>query len=304
MQDRSELAGFLRSRRARITPERAGIPGGTRRRVAGLRRDEVARLAGISVEYYQRLEQGRAGHPSPEVLDALAGALRLDEVERDHLRTLAQAGRERPRTPAPPRAETVRPELVAMLNLVSTPAMVLNDRFDVLVANAVAVRLFTLDIAPGAVASGAVASPARANLARHLFLSPGSRDFYVDYDEAAAVTAGQLRVTRARYPADTALTELIGELSDGSETFRALWSAGDVDIRAHGAKNLRHPALGTVTFAFEHFVPVDDARQRLVVLVPVAGSATEAAVQLLSTWANAQPAAPAQRAPRASSSVG
>ncbi|QKG19993.1 helix-turn-helix domain-containing protein [Actinomadura verrucosospora] len=127
------------------------------------RRDEVARLAGISVEYYQRLEQGRAGHPSSKVLDALAGALRLDEVERDHLRTLAQAGRERARTPAP-RTETVRPELVAMLNLVSTPAMALNDRFDVLVALAVAVRLFTLDIAVGA-----VASPARANLARHLF---------------------------------------------------------------------------------------------------------------------------------------
>ncbi|WP_192808934.1 helix-turn-helix transcriptional regulator [Actinomadura montaniterrae] len=298
MQDRSELAGFLRSRRARISPESAGIPGGTRRRVAGLRRDEVARLAGISVEYYQRLEQGRAGRPSPEVLDALAGALRLDEVERDHLRTLGRPGRERSRTPAP-RTETVRPELVAMLNLVTTPAMVLNDRFDVLVANAVAVRLFTLDITPGA-----VASPARANLARHLFLNPGSRDFYVDYDEAAAVTAGQLRVTRARYPTDAALTELIRELGDGSETFRALWSAGDVDVRAHGAKNLRHPALGTVTFAFEHFVPVDDARQRLVVLVPVAGSATEAAVQLLSTWANAQPAAPAPRAPRAPSSVG
>ncbi|TMR92693.1 helix-turn-helix domain-containing protein [Nonomuraea basaltis] len=281
MGDRHELAGFLRSRRDRLTPESVGLAGGERRRVAGLRREEVALLAGISVEYYQRLEQGRVGHPSPEVLDAIATALRLDDVERDHLRALARAARERHRAPIP-RAETVRPELARMLHLVATPAMVLNDRFDVLAANAVAVRLFALDVAPGVVAP---------NLARHLFLAPAARDFYVDWDAVAAVTAGQLRVTRGRYPADGAVTELIRELGDGSGTFRALWSAGDVDVRAHGAKSLRHPALGTVTFAFEHFAPVGEARQRLVVLVPEADSATEAAVQLLATWAHAQPAA-------------
>ncbi|MDP4508198.1 helix-turn-helix domain-containing protein [Nonomuraea turcica] len=279
MGDRPELARFLRSRRGRISPESAGIIGGGRRRVAGLRREEVAQLAGISVEYYQRLEQGRAAHPSPEVLDAIAAALRLDDVELEHLRTLALAVREHRRRAARtgPPAEVARPELVRMLDLVHTPAMIINDRFDVLVANGVAARLFTLE---------AILSAQRPNLARRLFLAPGSRDFYVEWDEVAAVTAGQLRVASGLYPTDAELAELIRELRHGSETFRTLWSARDVSVRTNGVKSFRHPALGTVTFSYEHFIPAGDSRQRLVVLVPVAGSATEAAVQLLATWAH------------------
>ncbi|MFB4276749.1 helix-turn-helix transcriptional regulator [Nonomuraea sp. MTCD27] len=274
MADRHELAGFLRSRRGRVAPENAGPGGGARRRVAGLRREEVAQLAGISVEYYQRLEQGRAAHPSPEVLDAIAAALRLDDVEREHLRSLALAVRERP-LPAPgSRAEDVRPDLVRMLHLIHTPAMVIDDRFGVLAANAVAARLFSLE-----------GTRQRPNLARRLFLDPAGQDFYVEWEEMAALTAGQLRVTRGLYPRDTELAELIGELHDGSEAFRGLWSARDVSVRTHGVKSFRHPALGTVTFAYEHFIPTGDSRQRLAVLVPVEGGTTEAAVRLPATWA-------------------
>lgn len=268
--ERHELAGFLRSRRERVTPESVGIRGLGRRRVAGLRREEVAQLAGISAEYYQRLEQGRAAHPSPEVLDALGAALRLDDVERAHLRTLAGPVRERRR--AAPAADVARPELVGMLDLIRAPAMVINDRFDVLVANAVAARLFRFE-------------GGRANLARRLFLSPDGKDLYVEWDQVAAETAGQLRVTSGRYPKDAELAGLIRELREKSVMFRALWGGGDVSMRTHGVKSFRHPALGTVTFSYEHFVPVGDSRQRLIVLVPVAGSATEAAVQLLASWA-------------------
>lgn len=279
--DRHELAGFLRSRRGRITPQTAGIAAGPRRRVRGLRREEVAQLAGISVEYYQRLEQGRAARPSSEVLDALAAALRLDDVEREHLRTLAV--RERPLRAARP--QDARPELVRMLGLIHTPAMVIDDRFDVLAANAVAARLFALD----------TASPVRANLARRLFLDSGSRDFYVEWADVAAATAGQLRVAAGLHPQDAELAGLVRELGDGSETFRGLWNAREVDVRTSGTKSFRHPALGTITFCYENFVPAGDPRQRLVVLVPAADGATEAAVHLLAAWARAELRSPAER---------
>ncbi|RJL35706.1 helix-turn-helix transcriptional regulator [Bailinhaonella thermotolerans] len=285
MGERNELAAFLRSRRGRITPETVGISGGARRRVAGLRREEVAQLAGISVEYYQRLEQGRTGRPSPEVLDALARALRLDEVEREHLRTLAV--RDRPGREVRPRE--VRPELVRMLKLVHAPAMIINDRFDVLAANAVAAHLFTLDPAP--------AVP--VNLARRLFLAAESRTFYVEWDEVAAETAGQLRVAAGLHPGDADLAGLIRELRAGSETFRTLWNAREVSVRTHGVKNLRHPALGTVTFGYENFAPADHSRQRLVVLVPVAASTTEAAVHLLTSWTRPAPPTPSAHQARA-----
>ncbi|WP_036407152.1 helix-turn-helix domain-containing protein [Microbispora rosea] len=281
MGDRHELAGFLRSRRGRITPQTAGIAAGPRRRVRGLRREEVAQLAGISVEYYQRLEQGRAARPSPEVLDALAAALRLDDVEREHLRTLAV--RERPRRAARP--QDVRPELTRMLDLIHTPAMVVDDRFDALAANAVAVRLFAVD----------TASPVRANLARRLFLDSGSRDFYVEWAEVAAATAGQLRVAAGLYPEDAELAELVRELRDGSETFRTLWNAREVDVRTSGTKSFRHPALGTITFCYENFVTAGDPRQRLVVFVPAADGAADAAVRLLTTWTRTGPLSPAKR---------
>ncbi|MCP2342830.1 helix-turn-helix domain-containing protein [Actinomadura rupiterrae] len=281
MRDHHDLGVFLQTRRARISPESVGLPVGTRRRVPGLRREELARLAGISVEYYQRLEQGRAARPSDEVLDAVARVLGLTGVERDHLRTLVRRPRpkrtaaDEPERARPERAgpERARPELARMLALLAAPAMVINDRFDVLAFNPVARMLFV-----GALEGG--------NLARFLFLEPAGRAFYVDWDEVAASTAGQLRVAAARRPGDPSMARLVGELSAGSPEFARLWAAGDVDLRTHGAKNLRHPALGVLTFTYENLQPSGEHRQRLVVLTPVPDGPTEAALQLLASWAD------------------
>ena len=254
-----------------MTPESVGLPGGSRRRVPGLRREELAQLAGISVEYYQRLEQGRSQRPSPEVLNALARALSLDEVERAHLETLAIG----PDHDSPAHAETrVRPELERLLALMDrVPAMVINDRFDVLAANALAARLFADVLAE------------EGNLARYLFLDPAARDFYVTWEEVAAATAAQLRLVSGRHPRDRELAGLVADLSGDSAEFRALWAGGDVELRTSGVKDLRHPALGVLTLHYENFDAPGDPRQRLVTLTPAAHTATEAALQLLRTWA-------------------
>lgn len=257
------LGEFLQSRRARVTPESAGLRGGSRRRVPGLRREELAQLAGISVEYYQRLEQGRASHPSDEVLDAIAGALRLDLVERDHLRALARPPRRATRA-----ADAARPELRRMLDLIDrVPALVINDRFDVLAANALAERLF--------------GGGEELNLARMLFLDRAAREFYVEWDEVAAATAAQLRLAAGRHPHDD-LAELVAELSGQSAEFRRLWDTGDVELRTFGAKSFRHPEAGVLTLNYENFELPGDTRQRLVTFTPSEGSTTEAALQLLA----------------------
>ncbi len=264
-----DLGTFLRSRRARVTPESAGLRTGSRRRVPGLRREELAQLAGISVEYYQRLEQGRANRPSDEVLEALRHVLRLDDVERDHLYVLARPNR-RPAAAA----ESPRPELRRLLALMSVPAMIVNDSFDVLAHNPIAGRLFAAD--SGAPDGG-------WNLARFLFLAPEGRAFYVEWDDVAAATAGQLRVVAGRYPGDPGLAGLLRDLRTGSETFRRLWSGGDVDLRTHGVKSLRHAEVGALTLAYENFDLAGDSRQRLVSFTAEPGSPSEAALQLLAT---------------------
>ncbi|GAA4635318.1 helix-turn-helix transcriptional regulator [Actinoallomurus vinaceus] len=261
MEDHRELGRFLRTRRARVTPESAGLRGGSRRRVPGLRREELAQLAGISVEYYQRLEQGRATRPSEEVLNALAEVLGLDAVEREHLRVLARPVRRRTEQAEP--AGPARPELRRLLRLMSVPALVINDRFDVLALNPAAERIFLP--AAGGSASG-------VNLARFLFLSPESRDFYVEWDQVAAETVGQLRVAAGRHPGDAELSALIRELHGGSDAFRRSWAGGDVGVRTHGVKSFRHPSLGTLTFGYENFDLAGDSRQRLVALAPVGSS--------------------------------
>ncbi|NIH80838.1 helix-turn-helix transcriptional regulator [Amycolatopsis viridis] len=261
------LGEFLQSRRARVTPESVGLRPGGRRRVPGLRREELAQLAGISVEYYQRLEQGRAGRPSDEVLNALADTLRLDAVEREHLRALARPPQRGARSP-----ESVRPELRRMLDLIDlVPALVINDRFDVLAVNGPAGRLFG----------------EKQNLARELFLDPAARDFYVEWDEVAAATAAQLRLVAGRHPGDADLARLVAELSERSTEFRRLWSTGDVELRAFGAKSFLHPDAGLLTFHYENFELPGDARQRLITFTPAKGSTTEAALQLLGTGAAA-----------------
>ncbi|WP_406865012.1 helix-turn-helix transcriptional regulator [Streptomyces sp. HUAS MG47] len=252
-----DLGAFLRSRRARLTPESAGLPSGARRRVPGLRREEVAQLAGISVEYYQRLEQGRSAGPSPEVLDALARALRLDDVERTHLDALARP----PRHPDGHPPTEVRPELRLMLDgmVGGVAALVIDDRFDVLASNRLGTRLFRPVLTD---------PDAEGNLARHLFLSPAATDFYVDWDEVAAATAAQLRLARARNPEDDRLAGLIDDLDRASGSFRTHWSAGDVELRASGVKQLRDPDAGVLTLYYENFDLPGDPGQRIVAFIP------------------------------------
>lgn len=278
MADRDELGEFLRTRRAQVTPQSVGLPGGFRRRVPGLRREELAQLAGISVEYYQRLEQGRATQPSDEVLDAIARALRLSDIELAHLDSLAHPPRRVAARSTDDAAVAPRPELRRMLHLMDrVPALVINDCFDVLAANPLATRLL-VDVT--ATRSGT------PNLARYLFLDPGARDFYAEWDAVAAETAGQLRLSAGRYPRDGALAALVAELMTCAD-FRALWDAGGVAQRSSGAKSFHHPALGMLTLHYQNFMPADNSRQRLITFVAEEQSATEAALQLLATWATA-----------------
>jgi transcriptional regulator with XRE-family HTH domain len=270
--DDRELGRFLRSRRERATP---AVPGP--RRVSGLRRDEVARLAGISVEYYVRLEQGRALHPSESVIDALARALELDDAERAHVRDLATA---RHRAKRPYRRGRARPELVTLLQAMDrVPAMVLDHRLDVLAWNRLAARLF-LDFA--------AAPPAARNLARFCFLDPEGRDRFVDWTETARATVGQLRLSSGRFPGDEGLTNLVGELAIGSDTFRSLWAGRDVRERTHGTKQLRHPLVGELRLHFENFELSGGSGQRLITLHAVDGRAAEA-LELLAMWDEGQP---------------
>jgi transcriptional regulator with XRE-family HTH domain len=272
-----QLGAFLRARRARVTPQSVGLPGGSRRRVSGLRREELAQLAGISAEYYQRLEQGRATRPSGAVLDAIARALGLADLERAHLDTLVQPPSRVTAHATDRGARTPQPQLRGMLSLMDRlPALIINDRFDVLAANPLAERLL-IDVA----ATGR----GTPNLARYLFLEPAARDFYVEWDQVAAATAGQLRLSAGQYPHDRDLAALVSELTTRSETFRELWNAGNVEQRSSGAKSFRHPALGVLRLHYHHFVPVDEPRQRLVTFTPEGQSATEAALQLLAGWA-------------------
>ncbi|MFI6640279.1 helix-turn-helix domain-containing protein [Streptomyces sp. NPDC050504] len=270
--NRLALGGFLRARRARVSPEHVGLVGGRRRRVRGLRREELAQLAGISVDYYVRLEQGRATQPSPEVLDALARALGLDAAEHRHLATLAAA-----RHSAAPRAR-VSPQLQRLLDsLDGFPTFVTDHRLDVVAWNA-----------PGAELIGGVAAPERRdrNNARFLFLDPASRDVHPDWADRAAEAVGQLRVASGRYPDDTELAALITELSALSTDFRKIWDSGEITMCAAGRKRLRHPVAGLLELNFEVlYVPGAPGEQGLVVHVfsAEADSPEAAALALLGS---------------------
>lgn len=277
MAGHDQLGSFLKQRRGRVSPDSVGLGAGklhhaSRRRVPGLRREEVAQLAGISVEYYQRLEQGRAKHPSEEVLGAIADALRLDRVERGHLRDLAHPVR-RPPAPMMP-SEAARPQLQRMLDLIDRlPALIVNDRFDVLATNRLIVRLF--EATPEAVS-------AQGNLAWSLFLNPAARDLYVDWRDVAAATVAQLRLVTGRYPHDAASAALVAELTARSGDFAELWATGDVELRTHGTKSFRHPTVGVLTLYYENLDLPGDLRQRLVTFSPDPGTPTATALQQLA----------------------
>ncbi|WP_304455326.1 helix-turn-helix transcriptional regulator [Nocardiopsis sp. YSL2] len=262
-----DLAGFLRTRRSRVDPASVGIPTDSRRRVAGLRREEVAHLSGVSVDYYVRLEQGRAKQPSEQVLDALARVLGLDETERGHVHRLARQGRRRVSAPG---GRRVRPELLRVLALVAdAPALITNHRLDVLAGNRLAGLLYGRPVAG-------------LNTARHIFLEEAERGLYADWEQCTLDVVGHLRLAAGKYPDDPRLASLVGELAMGSERFRRLWARAEVRARAHGRKAYRHPLVGLLELHQENFALPDGSGMELLVLSAPEGSPSEDALRLLA----------------------
>jgi transcriptional regulator with XRE-family HTH domain len=275
---RSEIREFLTSRRARITPGEVGLATYGSRRVPGLRREEVAVLAGVSVPYYTRLERGDTSGVSESVLDALARALRLDEAERAHLFDLARATQPSaaPRRRRPTR-QRVRPSVQHMLDAITgAAAFVRNGRLDVLAANPLGRALYS-EMFAGA------ARP--ANSARFIFLDPRSRHFYVDWGKAATDTVAVLRSEAGRDPCDRDLSDLVGELSTRSEEFRTRWAAHDVRQHITGVKHFHHPVVGDLSLTYDRLDLVADPGLTMFAYTAEPGSTSEQAMSLLGSWA-------------------
>ncbi len=279
MDPKTEIREFLATRRAKITPEQAGLPDyGGSRRVPGLRREEVAMLAGVSVDYYVRLERGNLAGASEAVLESIARALQLDDAERGHLFALARAanatGVQRRRRPAPQR---VRPGIQRLLDAINdAPAWVRNGHMDFLAANrlgrALYADLFTSSIRP-------------ANNARFVFLDPRSREFYVDWEKGADDIVAILRTEAGRTPYDPGLTELVGELSTRSEEFATRWAAHNVRYHRTGTKRLHHQVVGDLELDYEALDLPGDPGLRMFVYTAAPGSPSADALTLLASWA-------------------
>ncbi|MCX5376303.1 helix-turn-helix domain-containing protein [Streptomyces sp. NBC_00091] len=282
LDQRAELGDFLRSCRARLRPADVGLPEhGRRRRVPGLRREELAQLAGVSVAYYTRLEQGHGQNVSAEVLDAIARALRLGSTESAHLNHLASP-RSRGRSRAQ-RPQQVRPELRTLLAAMEgVPAYLVGRRQDVIGWNPLAAAVFG-DF-------GALPAAER-NLVRLVFLDPATAELYADWECRACEVVSNLRLYAGQHPEDERLSALVGELSVKNEEFRRLWAAHAVADKTHGVKRLRHPIVGELELAFETLTLPDDPAQFLVTYHAEPGSPSADALRLLSSW-SATPAAP------------
>jgi transcriptional regulator with XRE-family HTH domain len=279
VDNRSEIRDFLATRRARITPEQAGLlPGGGRRRVPGLRREEVAVLAGVSTDWYIRLEKGHIAGVSEDVLEAVARALQLDDAERRHLFDLARAAKPS-RAPRRRSKLTVKPRVQWLLDSMSTSAVIaLNGRMDILAANTLGRALY----------SPVFDAPRRpANIARFQFLDPRAQDFHPDWDGAANTTVAILRTEAGRDPHDQDLRDLIGELSTVSEEFRTRWAAHDVRIHRTGIKTFRHPAVGTLDLIYHSTTLPTEGHEDLAMTAYTAepGTPSEDALKLLASWA-------------------
>ncbi|MBX7554961.1 helix-turn-helix transcriptional regulator [Streptomyces sp. NPDC004232] len=290
MDNQAEVRDFLRTRRDRITPEQAGIIARGRRRLPGLRREEVAMLAGMSSDYYAKMERGDLAGVSPEVLDALARALRLDEAETEHLHDLARAANPSPsRRRSRPAQATIRPSLQRFLDAITgAPAWIVNQRADILATNPLA----------RALPAPLLEDPdARNNSARFIFLSPAARTFYAQWERAADASAANLRTAAGRNPRDKALTDLIGELAARSDAFSSRWSAHDVRLHRTGTKHIHHPDVGDLEFVYEGVELPDHPGWMMYVYTSAAGSPTEERVKLLgsltATAVDAQATAPA-----------
>jgi len=278
MDNAVEIRDFLTTRRAKITPERAGLPTyGRQRRVSGLRREEVSLLAGISVEYYTRIERGNARGMSEDVLEGVCRALQLDEAEREHLADLVRlANTERPprRTPA----SKIRPSLQRIVDAMERiPAFIRNGRLDILYANPLATALYSDHF------SDPVQPP---NSARYAFLDPRARTFFLDWDQAAHDVVAQLRGEAGRNPYDRVLSDLVGLLSTRSDEFRVRWATHDVFVHRSGTKRVHHPLVGDMTLAYEGLDLSADAGLVLVTYSTEPGSPSEAALRELRRWSS------------------
>lgn len=272
---RAELSEFLRTRRARLKPEDVGLPDfGRHRRVPGLRREELAQLAGVSVAYYTRLEQGNGRNVSAEVLDSIARALRLTGAEHAHLTHLAKPKQHK-------RKPSVRPQQVrvALRELIDTfdsvPAYVVGRRSEILVWNRMAAAVF---------GDWSEVPPQERNWARMVFLRPEYRELFVDWEQKASDMVSFLRMDAGCHPDDPRLSALVGELSVKSEEFRRLWATHDVKEKSHGVKRLHHPLVGELTLSFESFRLIDDDEQSLATYHAEPGSPSAEALRLLASW--------------------
>lgn len=281
MDNPSEVREFLMSRRAKLSPDQAGLPAGRNRRVAGLRRTEVAVLAGVSVEYYSKLERGAIAGASAAVLDSIATALQLDDAERAHLFDLARAadgiptsGRPRKRTA---RQAPARPSLSWTLESITGGiAFVRNQYQDLLATNALGRAFYSPLIGDGG---------RTPNLARFQFLDAASREFYPDWDRFAEMCVAIMRAEAGRNPHDRAMQDLVGELSTQSETFRRLWGAHDVRTHGAGTKRFNHPVVGELTLAYEEFALTAEPGLVMLVYTAEPGSPSAERLSLLASWA-------------------
>jgi transcriptional regulator with XRE-family HTH domain len=274
MDRRAELTEFLKSRRARVQPEDLGLKVfNGRRRVPGLRREELAQSAGVSADYYVRFEQGRADNVSQEILDSVADVLRLTEDERKHLALLAKPARRRARRRS---AERMRPGLQRLLDSITdVPAFVLGRRMDVLGWNRLAAAL---------IADFGSLQLKDRNIPRMVFLDPAARDFYPQWEAVAEETVGYLRMYAGRYPDDPELAELVGELSIRSPEFREQWARHDVKDKTFGTKTQHHPIVGDITVQYETLRPPGEPDQLLVTYTVEPGSTSEQNLRLLASW--------------------
>jgi transcriptional regulator with XRE-family HTH domain len=285
---RAEIRDFLTSRRARITPLKAGLPEyGGKRRVPGLRRSELATLAGISVEYLTQIERGNLAGASETVLDALARALQLDEAERTHLFDLARAASRPRRTTGRGRTPQVRPSIQRILDTLDTPAYARTGRGDIIAANTLCTALYGEILRPETLP---------VNVARFVFLDPRSQEFFLDWDTVADDTAAALRIQAGQTPTDKQLTDLVGELATRSDAFAARWAKHNVRLHRTATKRLHNPVVGELELTGDALqLPGEDLT--LIVYTAAAGSPAQEKLDFLTRWAGQTPPAESTETP-------
>lgn len=287
---RDDIREFLTTRRARLTPEQVGLPDfGGRRRVPGLRREEVALVAGMSVEYYVRLERGNATGVSESVLEGITRALQLDEAERAHLYDLvrtANQGASPRRRLSPPRPAQVRPNVQHLIDTMeNVPVVVQNGRLDVITTNRLGRELFSPAFDQQALDQPGSGEQRSVNLARFVFLGAGAGQFFRNWDDTARQTVAILRTEAGRAPYDRELSDLVGELATRCDAFRVLWASHDVRIHQTGKKNVHHPVVGDLDLTYEGMALASEPGLLLLAYGAAPGSATADALRVLASWA-------------------